>query len=188
MYIYHQSTPSLNFFWNRPILMKGSRKCLTCMFPTSLPRSDLVSSLIQPRCTLHSHYLSLLNGKPHLGENGAMEECLNLATIPHCHKNIPGDRRHYLLPSCSCSQYRSPDLFETSISNVCLSTAQSVLLETIDRQLLLGLTYFVCQVPPSPPPTHYGPSTNNFLTFEFLMRICLLRKGVGVQESLLRKS
>ena len=41
MYIYHQHTPSLNFFWNSPVLMIGGRECLTCMSPTSLPRSDL---------------------------------------------------------------------------------------------------------------------------------------------------
>ena len=41
MYIYHQPIPSLDFFWNNPILMKRGRECLTCMSPTSLPRSDL---------------------------------------------------------------------------------------------------------------------------------------------------
>ena len=42
---------------------------------------------------------------------------------------------------------------------MCLSTAQSVLLETIDKQLLSRLTDFVCKVTPPlqrlpPPPLH----------------------------------
>ena len=41
MYIYHQPTPSLDFSWNSPILMKRGWECLTCMSPTSLPKSDL---------------------------------------------------------------------------------------------------------------------------------------------------
>ena len=41
MYIHNSPTTSLEFFWNSPILMKRGRDCLTCMSPTSLPRSDL---------------------------------------------------------------------------------------------------------------------------------------------------
>ena len=145
---------SLNFLWNSPIFMKGGRECLTCMSPTSLPRSDSSTQFELAQMYFISHYLSLLNGRPHLGGSGRMKEYLNsllqiqlISLLPHTATYIPlvtGGRRHYLLPPCTCSQYRSPDIFQTVISNVYLSTAQSVLLGTIDRQLLSCLTHFVC--------------------------------------------
>ena len=52
--------------------------------------------------------------------------------------------------------------------------------------ILHFVTFLSVKYTPTPP---VGTIKNNFLTFEFLMmRICVLRKDVRVQENLLRKS
>ena len=52
--IYILNSSHLEFFWNSPILLKGSGECLTCMSSTMLPRSDLSTyvDLAQMYCTL----------------------------------------------------------------------------------------------------------------------------------------
>ena len=78
MYIYHHHPSTL--FWNfsgiAQYLKEAGSASHVCLQPTYQYQTQ-VPSLNQPRCTLHSHYLSLLESKPHLGGSGRMKECLN---------------------------------------------------------------------------------------------------------------